>query len=170
MFPPGTTANLHRVQTGALRAVASFEFAKGLFVLLAGLAALLLVHRDAWVVAESLLTLLHISPDRRYAQIFLDFADRITDARLWAAASLATAYAVLRFTESYGLWRERPWAEWLALISGSLLLPFEIRGLLHGATLFRWGFLLGNIVIVFYMGYLLYAGHRARVRTSRPSI
>jgi uncharacterized membrane protein (DUF2068 family) len=170
MFPPATTTHPHRVQTGALRAVASFEWIKGVIVLLGGLAALLLVHKDAWVIAESLLALFHISPDRRYAQLFLDYADSLTDARLWAAAGLASVYAALRFTEAYGLWRERPWAEWLALISGSLLLPLEIRGLLRGATPLRWAFFLGNVAIVLYMGYLLHIVRRARMRISRPSI
>jgi len=58
--------------------VASFEFSKGVFVLMIGISALLLMRQDVWVIAESLLALLHISTDRRYAQAFLDFADSIT--------------------------------------------------------------------------------------------
>jgi len=41
-----------------------FRVRQGIFVLLIGLSALLLVHKDAWVYAESLLALLHISTDR----------------------------------------------------------------------------------------------------------
>ncbi|MFZ0951185.1 MAG: DUF2127 domain-containing protein, partial [Candidatus Sulfotelmatobacter sp.] len=115
--------------------MASFEFAKGLFVLLIGLSALLLVHKDAWVIAESLLALFHVNTDRRWAQDFLDFADRLTEARLWAVAQLAFAYSVLRFAEAYGLWKQRTWAEWLAFISGTLFLPLEIHGLMRGVTL-----------------------------------
>jgi hypothetical protein len=48
-----------------------------------GFVAILLVHKDAWVLAESLLTLLHISTDRHFAQLFLDFADDVTPSRLW---------------------------------------------------------------------------------------
>jgi uncharacterized membrane protein (DUF2068 family) len=161
-------AHLHRVQTSALRAVASFEFAKGLVVLLAGILALLLVHKDAWVIAESLLALLHINPDRRYAQLFLDFADRVTDARLWEAAGVAATYSTLRFVEAYGLWKERSWAEWVALISGSLLLPWEVRELIKHATLLRIGLFLGNAAIVVYMLYLLREGHRARAMRKHP--
>ena len=74
MLSSGTKIDLHRAQRNLLRVVASFEFAKGLFVLLIGLTAVLLVHRDAWVIAEQLLALLHISTDRRLALDFLDFA------------------------------------------------------------------------------------------------
>src|SRR5690348_2043681 len=104
----------HRRQRQVLRAVAAFEFFKGIFVVLMGICALLLVHKDTWLLAESLLALLHISTDHRYAQLFLDFADSVTDARLWAAARVAFAYAILRFTEAHGLWKGRTWAEWVA--------------------------------------------------------
>ncbi len=134
MRPNGHTIDPHHRQRQALRAVALFEFFKGIFVLLMGLCALMLVHRDVWVIAESLLALLHINTDRRFAQVFLDYADNVTDAHLWAAARIAFAYAALRFTEGYGLWRGRPWAEWVAFISGTLLLPLEVRELMRGVT------------------------------------
>jgi uncharacterized membrane protein (DUF2068 family) len=158
----GKTKDPHRRQRRVLRAVASIEFFKGIFVVAMGICALLLVHKDTWLYAESLLALFHISTDRRSAQMFLDFADSITDARLWAAARIAFAYAALRFTEAYGLWKERTWAEWVALVSGTLLLPFEIRELLRGITFIRCALLIGNLAIVFYMLYIILANRRER--------
>src|ERR1700722_15055494 len=143
--PAPTPEPYHRRQRQVLKAVALFECFKGIFVALMGLCALALVHKDVWLIAESLLALLHISTDRRYAQLFLDFADNITDARLWAAARIAFAYAALRFTEAYGLWKGRTWAEWVAFISGTLLLPLEVRELFRGVTVIRCAFLLGNL-------------------------
>jgi uncharacterized membrane protein (DUF2068 family) len=162
MLSPATKIVLHPTRRNVLRVVASFEFIKGAFVLLIGLSALLLVHKDAWVVAESLLALLHVSTDRHSAQVFLDFADRLTDARLWAAAQFAFAYSILRFAESYGLWKQRTWAEWLALVSGTLYLPLEIRGLMRGVNLLRSTIFLANLGIVFYMFFLLRAELRRR--------
>src|SRR5579863_6566170 len=101
MQKSGKTPDRHRRQRQVLRAVASVEFFKGVFVVLMGVCALALVHKDTWLIAESLLALLHISTDHRFAHSFLDFADSITDARLWAAARFAFAYALLRFTEAY---------------------------------------------------------------------
>src|SRR5580693_8574641 len=132
MSSPVTKSALRPAQRRLLRLVASIEFAKGIFVLLIGISAILLVHKDAWVIAESLLALFHISTDRHSAQLFLDFADNLTDARLWMAARLALIYSALRFAEGYGLWKERTWAEWLAFGSGTLLLPLEVRALLRG--------------------------------------
>jgi uncharacterized membrane protein (DUF2068 family) len=168
MLSPATKIDLHRAQRNLLRAVASFEIIKGIFVLLIGLSAILLVHKDAWVIAESLLALLHISTDRHSAQLFLDFADNLTDARLWAAARLAFIYSALRFAEGYGLWKQRTWAEWLAFGSGTLLIPLEIRALLRGITFFRSAVFLINIGIVLYMFFLLREGRRQR-RESRSN-
>lgn len=162
MRPDGKNTDLHLTQRRVLRAVAALEFFKGVFVVLMGICALALVHKDAWLIAETLLALLHISTDRRSAQIFLDFADSVTDARLWAAASIAFAYAGLRFTEAYGLWKARTWAEWVAFVSGALLLPLEVRQLFRGITFFRCALLLGNLAIVCYMLYVILENRRQR--------
>jgi uncharacterized membrane protein (DUF2068 family) len=162
MLSLATKIDRPRAQRNLLRLVASFEFIKGAFVLLIGLSALLLVHKDAWVIAESVLALLHISTDRRSAQLFLDFADRVTDARLWTAVQLACAYSVLHLAEAYGLWKQRIWAEWVAFVSGTLLLPIEIRSLTRGITVLRSTVFLVNLVIILYMLFVLRAGRRRR--------
>ena len=162
MSTSGAKLEPHRRQRQVLRAVAAFEFFKGIFVVVMGVCAILLVHKDLWLLAESLLALLHVSTDRRSAQLFLDFADSVTDARLWAAARIAFAYAILRFTEAYGLWKGRTWAEWVALVSGSLLLPLEIRELLRGITIFRCALFVGNLAVVLFMLYVIISNRRER--------
>ena len=152
----------HRSQRRVLQAVALFEFFKGIFVVLMGFCALALVHKDVWLYAESLLALFHISTDRKSAQLFLDFADNVTDAHLWTAARIAFAYSALRFTEAYGLWHTRTWAEWVALVSGALLLPLEIRELMRGLSVLRVVLLIGNLAVVLYMLYVIRANRRER--------
>jgi len=142
----------------ALRGIATLELAKGLVVLLAAVAILFLVRQDPWDVADGLLHLLHISPDGHVAQKFLDWADTLTDAKLWAIAGVALAYSTLRFLEAYGLWYARTWAEWVALISGSLYLPYEIYKLIHRQNLLHISVLAINVAIVVYMAYVLKTG------------
>lgn len=158
----------HCRQLKALRAVASVEFLKGLVVLLAGFGVLSLVHRDAWDVAESFLEWLHISPDAHYAQVFLNLADQVTDTKLWAVAIGALTYSTLRFVEAYGLWRERAWAEWLALISGAIYLPFEIYELCRRPDWVRLTIFLVNLAVVLYMAYLR-TQDRLKFRNAVPS-
>lgn len=169
MLLPLPKIDRHRARKNLLRAVASFELIKGVFVLLVGILAILLLHKDVWVIAESLLALLHISTDRHYAQVFLDYADDLTDARLWLAVKLAFVYAGLRFAEGYGLWKERTWAEWIAFASGMLLFPVEIRELLRGVTLLRALVFVVNVGIVVYMGFLLREERRLRRMKSLES-
>ena len=168
MHPLSTIDRAHHRQRQVLRAVASFEFFKGVFVIAMGVCALLLVHKDVWLYAESLLEHLHIKTDTRWAQMFLDFADSVTDARLWDAAGIAFAYAALRFTEAYGLWKGRTWAEWVAFVSGTLLLPVEIRELFRGITLWRCTLLVGNLAVVLYMLYVIRANRRERQNAVIP--
>ena len=147
-------AERHR-RRAALRAVASLELAKGLVVLLLGFGAVSLVHKDAWDAAEALLRFLHVNPDHHhYAQVFLNLADNVTDKKLWALAAGAAAYSTVRFVEAYGLWLERTWAEWFALISGALYVPFEVYEVVRRTTAIHVAVLLINLVIVFYMLYL----------------
>jgi len=146
--------------------VATVEFIKGLTVLLAGFGVLSLLHRDAWDVAESFLEWLHVSPDAHYAQVFLNLADQVTNSKLWFVAAGAIAYSSLRFAEAYGLWFERIWAEWLALISGALYLPFEIYEIIRRPDTIRIAIFLINLAVVLYMVYLRWDG---RTRLQRQA-
>src|SRR5690242_13348068 len=130
------------------------EFAKGIAVLLGACGIFLLLNRDPWDVAQSLLEALHISPDRHVAQVFLNWADTLTDKKLWAIIGVALVYSTLRFIEGYGLWKARPWAEWLAMISGAIYLPFEIYRFAHHPDMFHVLVILINVAVVLYMAYL----------------
>ncbi len=160
-------------QLKLLRAVASFELAKGLVVLLAGCSVLFLVHKDTGDVADTFLRLLHISPDHHFAQLFLTWADNMTAAKLWAVAGVATVYAILRFIEAYGLWKARAWAEWIALVSGALYVPFEVYKLfdvyklLGRVSPLYVALLIANLAVVLFMAYLRLAAQKARMARNR---
>jgi uncharacterized membrane protein (DUF2068 family) len=80
-------------------------------------------------------------------------------------AAAGVGYSIMRFLEAYGLWNARAWAEWIALISGALYLPFEIYKLIYRVNWFHVVVLTINVAIVLYMGYLLKTGksmHRIR--------
>ena len=147
------TALEHELEVG-LRAVAVFEAIKGALVILAGLGVLALIHRDVQALAENLIDFLRLNPERHYPHIFIEAAGRLTDARLRFLALAAFAYSTIRFAEAYGLWHKRAWAEWFAIISGSLYLPFEVYELLRHQTVFKGLVLLTNLAVVCYMIYL----------------
>lgn len=168
-FIPPTLLRHHtktEKQLAALRAIATFELAKGLVVLLAAVGVLSLVHRDAWDVAGSLLHFLHIGRHHHYVDVFLKLADGVTDEKLWLVAVGCVAYSIVRFVETYGLWHARAWAEWFAFAAGSVYLPFEVYELIRKVTAIRLAILLLNLAIVLYMLYLRYQEARAKCQAS----
>ena len=56
MRPDGKKTDPHLTQQRVLRAVATLEFSKGVFVVLMGICAIALVHKDAWLIADSLIS------------------------------------------------------------------------------------------------------------------
>jgi uncharacterized membrane protein (DUF2068 family) len=156
--------------TVAVRTVAVFEAAKGIIVLLLGLGVLRLVHKDVDDVAEQIIRFLHASPGGHLSNLFIAAAHRANDKSLWAVAAAAMVYALVRFAEAYGLWYERDWAEWFALLSGAMYLPWEVLSIMRHSVPLKWVVLILNLVIVLYMLMLrLQAAARQKARAHSPS-
>lgn len=120
-------------------------------MLIAGLGLLSLVHHDLQAAAERLVRHSHLNPAHHYPRIFIQAASRTNDSRLRSFAALALLYSTVRFVEAYGLWRMRVWAEWFAIIAGSVYLPIEIYELYRRPTWTRGIVLVTNLAIVVYL-------------------
>ncbi|HEY5810594.1 MAG TPA: DUF2127 domain-containing protein [Povalibacter sp.] len=149
-----------------IRTIAVFEAIKGLLVVAAGFGLLSLIHHDAQHVAEQLVRHMHLDPARRYPTIFIEAASRLNDVRLWVLALAAGGYATMRLLEAWGLWHQRSWAEWLAVISGCIYIPFEIYELSRGVNPLRMVTFTANVIIVIVMSRALFERRRVAVRTS----
>ena len=148
--------------TAGLKAVAIYEAAKGVLVLVAGFGVLALMGQDLQYYAEELVDHLHLNPAKGYPRIFIDAAANISDGKLWMFAGFAAAYAIVRWIEAYGLWRARRWAEWFAVLSGAIYVPAELYGLAHHVSPLKVLLLIVNIGIVAYMLYVLWRLERDR--------
>ena len=163
VHPPG-----HRTRLQALRTVAMFEFAKGVLALGAVLALHWLHPAD---LAGAFLSFLHISPDRHFARLLLNLAERLSNIRFWHLALGVACYSGLRFAESVGLWRARAWAEWVALVSGAIYLPLEARATLRHPSAVHAAVLVINLAIVAFMFYLrIYVPHQEKRHTGAADI
>ena len=139
----------------SIRVIAVFEAVKGALVLAAGFGLLSLLHKDAHRIACEFLSRLHLNPAQKYPKIFIDLADHITDGKLWFFAGLALIYSAFRFVEGYGLWKERVWGEWLAVVSGTIYLPIEIYEVCFKVSFVNVFALVANIVVVGVIAYVL---------------
>lgn len=136
-----------------LRTIAAFEAAKGALVLLAGFGALALIHHDVQHWAAQLVAHLHLNLAKHHPRIFLNLSQQLTSTHLWMLALAAAFYALVRFVEAYGLWHGRRWAEWFAVLSGCVYIPFELREIAYRPSWLAWGALLLNLLVVGVMAY-----------------
>ena len=138
---------------GGLRTVAVFEAFKGAIALASAYFLIVMIQRDVDFedAAEHILFSLHISPSHHWTQEFLHAANKMSDINVVMIAAIAITYAVLRFAEGYGLWRQRAWAEWLAIVSGCIYLPFEIYKVIRRPNQLHWAILGINILVVLYI-------------------
>ena len=155
-------------QKFGLRSIAFFEALKGLLALGVVIWMLTLMHKDKLEVAERFLDALHISPEKHFYQRVMHFAEHVTDRNLWMFILFVFLYSAIRFVEAAGLWLQREWAEWFALVSGSVYLPIEIYELAHRQTPIRWAIFGINVIIVVYLAWLRIELHRTRQAQPTP--
>jgi uncharacterized membrane protein (DUF2068 family) len=149
-----------------LRGVALFEAAKGALGVLAAIWVLTLRHKDMQEVAQRLLATLHkvihLNPDGQFFRWLQRTVGGLTPGWLRLIALGIFVYALIRFVEAAGLWLEKEWAEWFALIAGSFYVPFEIYHLTRHPTGWKWLVLAINLLIVWYLAWLLRDSYRRR--------
>ncbi len=169
-----TTQKSLIVKHFGLRGIALFEAGKGLVAVLVAVWLVSLLHKDITDVAEHLLRILHhifrLNPDGHIARAVIRGARRVTNKNidLWIGGTIL--YVIIRFAEATGLWLEKQWAEWFALISGCLYLPIEIYELARHATLIKWAIFATNLLIVAYLAWLLRDLHNDRQRLKASAV
>jgi uncharacterized membrane protein (DUF2068 family) len=112
-----------------LRAVAAFEAAKGVLVLVAAGVLGHLLNSASQGVAEELARHFQENPARHHPQVLLQTLLDFGNAHRIALSIGALFYAGIRFLEAYGLWHGRNWAWGFGIMSAALYLPFEIAEL-----------------------------------------
>ena len=160
----GKVKSLEHSKRG-LHVVAIFEATKGLLVLVTGFGLLSFLHKDLHMAAEQLVRHLHINPARHYPIIFIDAANHLDDMHLWVLAFSALLYSTVRFVEAFGLWKQRQWAEWFALLTGGMYIPVELFAIMRRVTWPKVAIFIVNLGIVGYMGYVLYRSRQHRKGT-----
>ena len=155
---------------GGLRTVAVFEAFKGALALASAYFLITLIRRDVdfKYAAEHILFSLHINPSNHWSREFLHAAGRISSTSIAMIAAIAITYAALRFAEGYGLWRQRAWAEWLAIVSGCIYIPFEVYKVVRRPNELHWAILGINILVVLYIGWVRWDEIKAAHERATP--
>ncbi|NTW52049.1 MAG: DUF2127 domain-containing protein [Chlorobiaceae bacterium] len=149
-----------------LRAVAIFETVKGFLVLTAALYLFMIFHQEVEVVAGQVSRPGAFDPFRDFPNVSKILFQNMNDDRLHFLVFLAVLYSSMRFIEAYGLWFGKRWAEWFALVSGSVYLPIELYELAKGFSWLKIGLLTINLLIVLYMIIVLMRGRFSLIKES----
>jgi uncharacterized membrane protein (DUF2068 family) len=147
-----------------LRTIAIFGGGKGVLAFAAACGLLSLRNTDLHAATDAFLLRHGIDPERHYTRLFIESVAHATHHHAGQIALFGFVYALVRFAESYGLWWGKHWAEWFAVISASIYLPWEIAHFVLHPRPFTAGVIAFNLTLILYLGRLL-----AQQRASRLS-
>jgi uncharacterized membrane protein (DUF2068 family) len=136
--------------------IAAFEAVKGVAAFAAVVGMLDLMHHDVRHLALELIGHLGLDPDARYPAMVLHYAALLPGADVRLLLALAFCYILTRLLESYGLWNDRAWAEWLGALAGGLYIPFEIAHFAHRPSAISAAVLAVNAFVVGFLAYQLW--------------
>ena len=134
-----------------LRLIAAFKLAKGVLLLVAGLGALRLVHRDLAEVVDGWSGHLHLDPQGRLTEKLLLRAMDVEPRRVAMIGIGMLVYAGILLTEGVGLLLRRRWAEYFTVIVTASFVPLEVYEIVRHVTVPRIAVLAVNLAIVWYL-------------------
>jgi uncharacterized membrane protein (DUF2068 family) len=145
-----------------IRLIALFKLVKAVLLIVLGMGALHVLHKDVASVAEHWVKVLGLDPDNRYVDGALQKIGNLTPNKIRSLGIGSFIYAGLFLTEGIGLWLVKRWAEWFSVIITSSLVPVEVYQIyLHPSPL-KILVLILNFAVVAYLIY--------RIRNERPSM
>src|SRR5438552_9874068 len=140
--------------------IGGFKLVKGLLLVIVGIGALRLVHKDVADVVAGWLEQIHVDPDGRYADRLLTRLLSVDDRKLREISAGTFVYAALLLTEGIGLLLRKRWAEYFTVIVTGSFIPLELHHLWRHVTLTRLTVIAVNVAIVWYLIVLLRRGGR----------
>jgi uncharacterized membrane protein (DUF2068 family) len=128
-----------------------FKLLKAILLVIAGIGALKLLHKDVAATVTHWTQVLRVDPDSRHVHKLLEKLFRISPKQMKELSAGTFLYAALFATEGIGLLLHRRWAEYFTIVTTGLLLPLEIYELAHRFTVTKLVVLIVNALIVVYL-------------------
>ncbi len=141
----------HHRDSATILAIALFKLFKGVLLLIVGIGALKLLHRDVAATVMRWVDILRVDPDNRYIHGVLTHVLAVSPKQLKATSIGTFIYAGLLLTEGTGLLLRKRWAEYFTIITTGGLIPLEIYELHKHVTPAKIVVLIVNVAIVGYL-------------------
>lgn len=141
-----------------LKLIALFKILQGMLLFLLGFSLLFLNSRPHWLDQISDWTddqiLLHHSKAVHF--LLSKLQDVLAGGGVLRATGLLSLfYCVVLFTEGFGVYFQKRWAEWLMIFATGALVPLEVRHLWHRPGPVALLILLANCFIVWFLCLVL---------------
>ena len=147
----------------SLKTIACLRILRGFIAITIGV-SLFLVYQNSeafsWVDHPKLSSMASKDP---FLQMLFFWLGNFNQEQILSIAILASVMGVVRWVEASGIWLNKSWAQWLAVFSGFIYIPFEINELMHRFSWLLVLVLLINIAIVTYLLYVLHTKRLARL-------
>jgi uncharacterized membrane protein (DUF2068 family) len=142
--------------------IAAFKLLQAMLFAAIGVGAIQLLGKDVGDLVGQLVDHLRFNPESHFVNVLLDQADKIDDHLLRRIGAVTFIYAGLDLLEGIGLYREKPWAEYLTLFITGSFLPFEIYEVYERVTGIRVSLLAVNLLVFLYLLKLVMDRSRER--------
>jgi hypothetical protein len=147
----------------SLKTIACLKVLRGSIAITIGVSLFLVYRRSeafSWLDHPMLGGIASNDP---FLQMVFAWLGGFNQAQILSIAVLACLMGALRWVEACGIWLNQSWAQWLAVFSGFIYIPFEINELIHRFSWLMIVILFINILIVAYLLYVLYAKSLAKL-------
>jgi hypothetical protein len=147
----------------SLKTIACLKVLRGSIAITIGVSLFLVYRRSeafSWIDHPILGGIASNDP---FLQMVFAWLGSFNQAQILSIAALACLMGALRWVEAGGIWFNQSWAQWLAVFSGFIYIPFEINELIHRFSWLMIVILFINTLIVAYLLYVLYAKSLAKL-------
>ena len=135
--------------------IAVFKLVKALGLILLGIGALRLLHKDVAGEVEHWINVFRVDPHNHYIDLLLAKLAILDDRHLKEFSVGTFVYAGVFLVEGLGLAFRKRWAEYLTILTTASFLPLEIYELVRRVSVSRGLALAINIAVVAYLIYEL---------------
>jgi hypothetical protein len=149
----------------SLKTIACLKVLRGSVAISIGVTLFFVYRRSeafSWIDYPALNSVATNDP---FLQMVFAWLGSFNQAQILSIAVLACLMGALRWVEAGGIWFNQSWAQWLAVFSGFIYIPFEINELIHRFSWLMIVILFINTLIVAYLLYVLYAKRLAKLYT-----
>ena len=147
----------------SLKTIACLKLLRGSIAISIGVSLFFIYRRSeafSWMDHPVLNSIASNDP---FLQMVFAWLGSFNQTQILSIAILASLMGALRWVEAGGIWLNKSWAQWLAVFSGFIYIPFEVNELIYRFSWLMVAILFINTLIVSYLLYVLYAKRLAKL-------